>query len=72
MTITSTTIAPSTTVITISGEAYDLAGMSGEALDDLYLGLFDTASEASSRNNRHGWAEGQEAYSAYMLSLIHI
>ncbi len=68
---TSTTIAPFTTVITLAGEAYDLADMSGEALDDLYLELFDIASEASSRNNRHGWAqggtEGQEAYSAYML-----
>jgi hypothetical protein len=60
MTLIITTDAP--IVATVGQEVYNISELSLEQLEILWSELFDQATEASSRRNRHGWSGGDEAY----------
>ncbi len=51
-----------TNTVTIDDQVYRLNEMTGYELEELHNELFEMASEASTRHNRHGWQGGEDAY----------
>jgi hypothetical protein len=62
MTLTIEQEAQSAIITTVGQEAFNLSELSLNQLEDLWQELFNQASEASDRRNRHGWQGGEDAY----------